>query len=96
MRLCVCVCVCVSGALADNLIGAEGASALAEAFRHNSSLQEMYLNGEPHPALPNPMMRHYFSLGSPGPLHVATRLVLSGLASTPAHGCMAWQIDSAV
>ena len=64
---CVCACVCVSGALAENNIGAEGARALAEARRHNSTLQKLDLWGEPHFAPPYPLMRHYCcSLGSLG------------------------------
>ena len=66
--VCVCVCVCVSGALAANGIGDEGGRALAEALRHNSTLQKLWLYSEPHPAPPYPMMRHCFcSLGSLGP-----------------------------
>ena len=45
MRLCMCVCV--SGALADNSIGDEGARALAEALKINSSLQLLRLGCEP-------------------------------------------------
>ena len=45
MRLCVRVCV--SGALADNSIGDEGARALAEALKKNSALKGLYLNSEP-------------------------------------------------
>ena len=58
------MCVCVSGALAGNGMGAEGARALAEALRHNSTLQKLELHCEPHPAPPYPMMRHRCSLGS--------------------------------
>ena len=55
-------------ALAGNGIGDGGTRALAEALRHNSTLKELMLTCEPHPAPPYPIMRQYYCfLGSLGP-----------------------------
>ena len=59
----VCGCVCPGGPTVNN-IRAEGARALGEALKHNSTLNKLYLGGEPHRAPPYPMMWNYCSLGS--------------------------------